>query len=334
MNSNARSTSGAGRALRRLPLLLIAAVAGCSEKPPRTEARPALPAGEAMLPVDGGRIWYKLTGTGSGTPVILLHGGPGFSSFYLKPFEDLGNDRPVVRYDQLGGGKSDSTSDTTLFTIDHFVRELDSLRAHLGYQKVHLVGHSWGTILAFEYYKAHPERVASLTLASAALDIPTWERNARRLVGTLSDSAQRAIRTREAEHRFDAPDYQNALNEFYGLYVWRHPVQADLDSTLHTANMAIYNYMQGPSEFTITGTLKLYDVTAQLHSIAVPTLYTVGEFDEANPPTIRRFASLTPSAQVVVLPGAAHLTPWDARDENVRVVRAFLRSADSTAVRH
>ena len=110
-------------------------------------------------------------------------------------------------------------------------------------------------------------------------------------------------------------------------------VQADLDSTLATVNAAIYNYMQGPSEFTITGTLKRYDVTAQLATIRVPTLYTVGEFDEANPPTIRHFAELTPGAHVAVLAGAAHLTPWDAREENVRIVRAFLRRSDSTVVR-
>ncbi len=306
------------------------AVAACQRTTLEACAAGPLSPGEAMLAVDGGRIWYRISGTGHGTPVILLHGGPGFSSFYLKPFEDLGDDRPVVRYDQLGGGKADRTTDTTLFTIDHFVRELDSLRAHLGCQKVHLLGHSWGTILAFEYYRAHPEHVASLTLGSAALDIPTWERNARRLVATLSDSAQRAIRIREAQGRFDAPDYQAALNEFYGQYVWRRPVQADLDSTLTTFNAAIYNYMQGPSEFTITGTLKAYDATSQLAMIRVPTLYTVGEFDEADPATIRHFAELTPGAQVAVLAGAAHLTPWDARDENVRVVREFLRRSDTT----
>jgi proline iminopeptidase len=266
--------------------------------------------------------------------VILLHGGPGYSSYYLKPFEALGDDRMVIRYDQLGGGKSDKIADTTLFTIPHFVRELDSLRAHFGCPMVHLMGHSWGTILAVEYYHAHPDHVASLTLGSAALDIPAWERNARRLVTTLSDSAQRAITLREAEGRFDAPDYQAALAEFYGKYVWRRPVQADLDSTLATVNEAIYNYMQGPSEFTITGTLKRYDFTPQLATIRVPTLYTVGEFDEADPPTIRHFADLTPGARVAVLPGAAHVTPWDAPEENVRVVREFLRAADSAMARH
>jgi proline-specific peptidase len=297
-----------------------------------TTAASSLPPGEAYLAVPGGRIWYKVSGAGSAIPLILLHGGPGFSSFYLKPFEALASDRPVVRYDQLGGGKSDRISDTASFTIAHFVRELDSLRAHLGYAQVHLLGHSWGTILAVEYYRAYPQHVASLILGSAALDIPEWERHARKLVRTLPDSAQRAIKIREAEQRFDAPDYQAALAEFYAKYVWRKPVHPDLDSLMSTANQGIYNYMQGPSEFTITGTLKRYDATAILPTIAVPTLYTVGEFDEANPSTIKRFARLTPGARVIVLPGAAHMTPWDAQDENVRVVRQFLGSAESVSV--
>ena len=289
----------------------------------------ALPSGEWRLAVDGGRIWYKVSGTGTATPVILLHGGPGFSSFYMKPLEALGNERPVVRYDQLGGGKSDGLTDTTKITIAHFVKELDSLRAHLGYERVHLVGHSWGTILGLEYYRVHPEHVASLTFASAAFDIPEWERNAKRLVLTLSDSAQRAIRTREAQKQYDAPDYQAALEEFYGKYVWRHPVAADLDSLLKTVNQTIYNYMQGPSEFTIVGTLKTYDGTKYLKDVKVPTLFTVGEFDEANPATIRRHAAMTPGAKVVVIPGAAHVTTWDNPEAMVKAVRTHLNAADS-----
>lgn len=323
--------------LRLFPVLLVlGGGAACGERPGANPAPPApradstLPAGEAYLAVPGGRIWYRLTGGGSGTPVILLHGGPGYSSYYLKSLEALGSDRPVVRYDQLGGGKSSPASDTTLFTIAHFVAELDSLRAHLGYARMHLLGHSWGTILAVEYYRAHPEHVASLTLGSAALDIPAWERHARQLVLTLPDSMQRAIREREKEGKFDAPDYQAALGEFYSRYVWRHPVQADLDSIMKTANQQIYNYMQGPSEFTITGTLKRYAVRDFLPRIKVPILYTVGEFDEANPTTIRGFAALTPGARVAILPGAAHLTTWDAPDTMLAAVRGFLRAVDST----
>lgn len=288
---------------------------------------------EAMLPVPGGRIWYRTVGAGSGVPVVLLHGGPGYSSFYLRSMETLSTDRPLVRYDQLGGGKSDRIIDTTMFNIPHFVAELDSLRSHLGYARMHLVGHSWGTILALEYYRAHPEQVASLVLESPALDIPQWERNSRRLIGTLPDSAQEAIRRVEQTRKYDDPGYQAALMDFYGRYVWRHPVQAELDSTFATINQGIYNYMQGPSEFTITGTLRNYNSTDFLPSVRVPLLYTVGEFDEADTATVRHFASLTPGAQMAVIAGAAHITSWDAPEENVRVVRAFLRQADSVPVR-
>jgi proline iminopeptidase len=306
--------------------VLMAVVACSGER--RTGTQVAT--GEARLAVPGGTIWYKVSGTGAGTPLVLLHGGPGFSSYYLKPFDDLGDDRQVVRYDQLGGGKSDPTSDTALFNIGHFVTELDSLRAQLGFPTWHVLGHSWGTILALEYYRAHPDRVASLTFGSPVFDIPAYERRARQLVSTLSDSAQRAIRTAETAGRYDSPAYQNAINEFYALYVFRHPVPADLDSTFASFNQGIYNYMQGPSEFTITGTLKQYDATAFLPRIAVPALVTVGEFDEVGPELVREHATRIPGARFEVLAGSAHITSWDARDANVRVVRGFLRAADST----
>ena len=326
--------------------ILIAWLAACAKETPKpadtttvamaaapsaaaTAASTPLAPGEARLAVDGGQIWYRVVGSGSATPAILLHGGPGYASFYMRSMEALGADRPVVRYDQLGAGKSDRITDTAMFNIAHFVRELDSLRSHLGYDKIHVIGHSWGTILGLEYYRTHPEHVASLTLMSAALDIPTWEKNARRLVKTLSDSSQKAIATREAEKKYDAPDYQKALEEFYGKYVWRKPVEAELDSTMKNVNEAIYNYMQGPSEFTITGTLKQYNATPFLKDVKVPVLFTVGEFDEADPPTIKRHAAMTPGAKVAVIPGAAHIVEWDNPQETNRVVSEFLKSVDA-----
>jgi proline iminopeptidase len=319
---------------------LLTVSIGCADKkevPPaettKVSAVPNLGPNETRMPVDGGEIWYKVTGTGAATPVILLHGGPGFSSYYLKPLEELGDDRKVVRYDQLGGGKSSGLTDTTKMNIAHFVAELDSLREHLGYDKVHIVGHSWGTILGLEYYRAHPQHVASLTLASAALDIPQWERHATALLKTLPDSMQRAVKTREAEKKYDAPDYQAALGAFYDKYVWLHPVKADLDSTMQQMNATIYNYMQGPSEFTITGTLKKYDATPFLKSVKVPTLFTVGDVDEADPVTIRKHAAMVPGAKITVIAGAAHMTTWDNPKAMVSAVRDHLRSADSTVAK-
>lgn len=295
----------------------------------RSEAPQSIPPGEARLAVPDGTIWYKVSGTGTATPLVLLHGGPGFSSFYLKPFETLADDRQVIRYDQLGGGKSGPMTDTSLMNIGHFVAELDSLRAALGIERWHVLGHSWGTMLGIEYYRAHPDRVASLTFGSPVFDIPAYAAHARELQLTLSDSAQRAIRQADATGAYEDPHYQNAINEFYGLYVFRHPVPADLDSTFATVNQAVYTYMQGPSEFTITGTFKDFNVTGFLPQVRVPTLLTVGEFDEVGPALVRTHAALIPGARFEVLPGSAHITTWDAPEANLRVVREFLHYADS-----
>jgi proline-specific peptidase len=290
--------------------------------------------GESTLTVPGGNIWYKITGNGNGIPVVLLHGGPGMSSYYLKPFEELGDDRQVIRYDQLGGGKSDRIYDTAMFTIDHFVKELELLRENLGVSKWHVLGHSWGTILAIEYYKAYPDKVVSLTLGSAALSIPIWEQHAKELLTTLPESLQQAVKKAELTGEFGDSLYLAANNEFYSLYVFRKPVMEDLDSTFATFNEGIYNYMQGPSEFTITGTLKNYDATSFLPKIIVPTLFTVGEFDEAGPEIIKSYSDLVPNSRYEVFPGSAHMTPWDAKDENVKVVREFLNSVDKSNLKN
>lgn len=310
--------------------LVVFLFCSCMGNKESKSTSPALTIGESHLEVPGGKIWYKVTGTGKGVPVVLLHGGPGGSSFYLKPFEDLGNDRQVVRYDQLGSGKSDVITDTTMFTIDHFVKELDLLRAHLGLSKCHVFGHSWGTVVALEYYHAYPDRVSSLTFGSLCFDIPAWERSTKQLLASFPDSLHEAVLNAESTGNYDDPLYEEAMKQFYAKYVWGpNPVQSDFDSLMATFNADIYGYMWGPSEFTITGTLKGYNASYMLPEIEVPTLFTAGEFDEILPDIVREKAALVKDSRTVIFAGSSHMTPWDARDENVKVVREFLNSVDS-----
>ena len=87
---------------------------------------------QGYIQVTGGRIWYQIVGNGQGTPVIMLHGGPGFTHFSMLPLSALGEERPVVFYDQLGSGLSDRPSDPSLWRIERFVEELSTLRTALG----------------------------------------------------------------------------------------------------------------------------------------------------------------------------------------------------------
>jgi proline iminopeptidase len=294
-----------------------------------TAATPTLGPGEAMLPVRGGRIWYKQSGQGKGLPMVLIHGGPGAGSFYLKPFEALGDDRPIVRYDQLGAGKSDRLTDTTLMVIPRFVEELDSLRRSLHIEKWILNGHSWGTVVALEYYKAHPEHVAGIVFGGSVFDWKAYAQETEAWTKTLSDSAQRAVAQWKRDGNDKAPGFTAASDEFYARFVFRTPNKVDLDSTMAMYGQPQYVYMQGAYEFVVTGTLKNYDQTSALPTIKVPVLVTTGEFDEVGPKTVERHAKLIPGARFVRYAGASHITSWDATEANVRDVRAFAREVDA-----
>jgi proline iminopeptidase len=300
--------------------VVLVMLAACAADAPDLSPR------EGYLQVPDGEVWYRIAGNGTGTPLIVLHGGPGFTSHYLNPLAALGDERPVIFYDQLGSGRSTRTTDSTHWTVEHFVAELDSVRGVLGLGEFHLLGHSWGTMLATQYVLAHPDvAVKSLILASPALSTARWTADADSLLTTLPDSIQQAIETHEAAGTFDAPQYQAAVMVFYERYLWRNPPGPDVDSAFAGFNTELYGYMWGPSEFSATGTLADFDVTDSLAMIELPTLFTTGEFDEAVPGTVRSYASLMPNAEVVIIAGAAHLTMQDAPEENVRVVREFLR---------
>ena len=307
---------------RVLPTLLglLATVAGCRAKGPTP--------GEGYVAVPGGKIWYRVVGTGPGTPLVVLHGGPGAPSYYMASLARLGTERPVIFYDQLGAGRSDRPTDTTLWQIPRFMAELDSLRVHLGLRKIHLLGHSWGTMLATDYLLAKPTGVQSVILASPVISTARWEADADTLIATLPDSIRRAIATNEAAGTYSAPAYQAAVQAYYAQFLTRRG-GPDIDSTFANFGADLYGYMWGPSEFTATGTLKTYDRTARLAELQLPVLYTAGEFDEARPATVAYYQSLTPDAQFALIPGSAHLTTIDAPEAFADSVSRFLRAVDS-----
>ena len=314
----------------RLAVILLCCLflLGSAVGPARSET--ALKPGEGYLPVTGGKVWYRIVGEGNGTPLLVLHGGPGFPSYYLEPLSALGDERPVIFYDQFGCGRSDAPQDTSLYTIQGFVERLEQVRRALGLDTVDLYGHSWGTMLATDYLLTDPKGVKCVVMAGPALSIPRWEADADTLLATLPDSTQEIIRRTEAAGTFDSPDYQNAMMEYYGRYVCRvQPWPAVMDSTMARMGAFVYNYMEGPSEFTITGTIKHYDRTADLGKLHLPVLFLIGEYDEVRPATAAYYRSLVPGSRLEIIPGAGHCGMDDHPEEYVAAVRRFLDEVDA-----
>jgi proline iminopeptidase len=285
--------------------------------------------GEGFIKVDGGKVWYRVVGHGDKTPILVLHGGPGAPSYYLKPLDALGADRKVIFYDQLGCGKSDHITDTTKMTVDHFVEELKTIVQFFDLKEFYLYGQSWGTMFGTDYYLKYPQGIKALILSGPAISTPLWLKDADTLLSTLPDSIQQAVRMSEQNKTYNSPAYQRAMQVYYQNFMARKlPWSPDIDSSISQMGES-YAYMWGPSEFTSTGALKTFDRTNRLGEIKVPTLFIAGEFDEARPSTVKYYQSLVPGAKFEVIKGAAHLTMQDKPEETNKVVMDFLDSLEA-----
>jgi proline iminopeptidase len=170
---------------------------------------------EGFIDVKGGKVWYRINGTGSKPAILLLHGGPGSSSYGLENLKELSNDRPVIFIDQLGCGRSSRITDTSLMTIENYVEQLEQIRKALDLKDFHLYGHSWGTMLGIDYYIKYPTYIKSIIFSSPLFSTEMWTKDADTLIASLPDSIQTNIRVNEKNKTYDNPAYQEAVTVYY-----------------------------------------------------------------------------------------------------------------------
>ena len=275
--------------------------------------------------MNGGKVWYRINGDLDKTPVLILHGGPGSSSYGQEPLKELSSERPIVFYDQLGSGRSDRITDTTLMKVERYVNEVEQVRKELKLEKVILFGQSWGTALSLEYYLKYPEHVDGIIFSSPYFSTKRWIRDANDLVETLPDSIQNIIRTNERNKTFDNEEYKDAVALFYSKFLRRKErPKAVKDTASKYFGTNVYEYMWGPSEFTANGTLLNYDRIDKLQEVKVPVLFITGQFDEARPETVKYYQSLVPDAQYREIPDSGHATLNDNPEVTISVIREFL----------
>jgi proline iminopeptidase len=291
---------------------------------------------EGFASVLGHRLFYRSFGTPERGTVLGLHGGPGASHDYLLPFADLQQDGyRVVLFDLLGCGRSEVPEDHRLFTLEHNVEEVEGIRAALGLSKVHLIGSSYGGLLALACALRHPSNLRSLTTVGGLASVPFASREMRRLVATLPPEVQAVLAHHEGTGEFRAPAYLRAVDEFYRRFVCRMPEwPVELtQSFAMTLQRPVYGQMNGPNEFTITGSIRDIDLTRQLSTISVPTLVLGGRYDEVTPAVAEQIRRGIPGALRVEFSESAHVPFWEERVAFHGVVAGFLRSVDAPVAR-
>lgn len=270
-------------------------------------------------------MFYRSFGTATQGTVLCLHGGPGASHEYLLPLADLAQfGYRVVLFDQLGCGRSQRPRGTSLYTVEHNVEEVEGLRRALKLGRVHLFGSSYGGALVLATALKYQRNLKSLIVASGLASTPLTVREMWRLIDRLPPDVRRTIRRSNAKGDFQNPRYLKAVNAFYRrhlcrLPIWPHEVVQTLENT-----GLVYQVMNGPNEFTITGVIADWDVTNQLPRIRAPTLITVGKYDEVTPRVAREIHRGIRGSKLVQFNKSSHLAFWEERPRYIELVRGFL----------
>lgn len=233
-------------------------------------------------------------------------------------------------YDQLGVGNSDQPDDAALWTIGRYREEVEQVRKGLGLDRFILYGHSWGGMLGIEYALAHQDHLKALIISDMTAGIGAYEQYAQKILAELSDEDRATLAKYEAAGNYEAPEYQAImLGKVYAAHIlrldpWPEPVMR----AFKKLNAKIYNTMQGPNEFVISGNFKDWDRWNDLAKIKVPTLVIAGRHGTMNPDDIRRMGKLIPTSRTVLHDGS-HLGMYDDQERYFRDVIRFVKEVES-----
>jgi len=281
---------------------------------------------QGRVEVPDGQVAYGVVGEGERT-VLTLHGGPGVPSQYLYSMADLASDGlRVVFYDQLGCGKSDKPDNPALWTLEHFVAEVEAVRTGLDLGQVDIWGHSCGGVLAQEYALAYPDALRTLCLASTICSAPFHRQELLRLIEAFPEESAAPLREAHEGGETTSPRYRAASEKFWDRHVCLIPTPPEVQSSVDELATEVLETMWGPDDVAMRGRLADWEAADRISAIEVPTLVTVGVHDSLTPASSRMIAERIPNSELVMFESSSHHAHWEERERYVEVVRSFLEA--------
>lgn len=262
--------------------------------------------------------------------VILLHGGPGGNTRLIKPLTDLSKHGfTVITYDQLGSLKSSSIKGKKeLFKVSTFVNELDNLINKLEIKRFHLLGHSWGGMLALEYIiNKNPKGLDKLILFSSLSSAKVWTDSnmknfLKHLDPELSECFKKAYKDKD----------ENTMNRIYKKYIRKYyRVKANTSPYMKDKHRfgrsdEIYEYMWGPVDPIATGdVLKNWDITPKLNKIKNPTLILYGKYDQSTKEVNELMHKNIKNSRLVYLEHSSHTGYYNEYTKSINSIVKFLK---------
>jgi proline iminopeptidase len=284
-------------------------------------ATPARPSGAgASFVTSGVTIWYEVRGGGSGRPLIMVNGGPGFDHTYVlcsDAWDRIAGRRRVVFYDQRGNGRSSALKKGQSCTLADQIADLDALRAKLGADRVDLLGHSWGGYLVMAYTARHPEHVAHLIIADSAA--PKWADTEFIFKYVYPEGIAHQAGLDVEDTLGDPAASARSLREYMSM-LFVSPAKRDE----FLSRMDTYHYTRSVNE-KLNADLAKYDLWPVLPLFTMPTLVVTGRWDmNVAPSTAWKIHNAIPGSRWEVFESSGHLPYFEEPEKFVRVVDDFL----------
>ncbi len=296
---------------------------------------------EGYVDAHGVMLYYLSFGesTGDTPPLVIVHGGPGASHDYFMPYlVPLARHRRLIFLDERGSGKSAKLEDPAGYTVEAMVEDVEAVRQALKLDRIDLLGHSYGGVLAQAYALKYQEHLQHLILCSTFASTRAMNEVFARMKERMTPELRDRLAKLEAaglfghgkdfeKSRYPADYMTAAWGEAYFPYLYHRRPDPNFDPIQSgQVSWDLYRAMWGSDgEFVIDGNLKSVEYTNRLPTIHVPTLVMVGENDECDPSLARTIAGKIPGARLVVLAGSGHMTFVDQPTLFLAGVDDFLR---------
>lgn len=279
---------------------------------------------EGTKEINGTQLYYKVVGQGE--PILIIHGGPGLNHKYLFPNLQFLTDRyQLIFYDQRASGRSSLNLDSNSVTIDNFIQDIDELRNTFGIEKLNIMAHSWGGLLAMKYAIKHPENTKFLILINsvgASSEISTLANQILAERFTKEDSMHRAeiIQTDEFQKR--EPSAIESLmkigfkHQFYNI-VFLDSLNLSLNKDYIKTSQLLQNLAKDLTEF---------DFHSDLKKIQSPTLLIYGSHDPLTKLAGTRIHESIEKSEFKILDNCGHFPFIEKKDEFKSTVVIFLEA--------
>lgn len=259
---------------------------------------------------------YNVEVLGKGEPIFFLPGGPGNSHDYMQGnFGQYYKTNTVVFFDWLGRGKSDNAKDSSEYSVEHDVYIIEQLRKKLGFDKISLVGHSYGTVPAQAYAIKHKDNVAKMVLINGFHSGAMWQANCdsyNHYAKThFPEKWQKVDSLRALGYLSSDKELAKVYGRFPTKYIYYHNTKLKQNSPKYKhrgwANDVYVTIIGKDGDFDVSGSMINQDYRKELKNVKAKTLVVAGRYDGVSTPEfVVQYKKFMPQAQFEMFENSGH----------------------------